>query len=94
MFPPDEILWLLNTHVSHKLPSGSFAPHPRVNISHTVVLRQGILAAWFFTSVKDGSERLACPSRVPPTRRSAPQVTTAFRRQKEKATQLVGVKCY
>jgi hypothetical protein len=73
MFPPDEILWLLNTHVSHKLPSGSFAPHPRVNIPHTVVLRQGILAAWFFTSVKDGSELPECPtSDVPPTRRSTP----------------------
>ena len=55
MFPPDEILWCLNTHVAHKLPSGGFAPHPRVNIAHTVVLRQGILAAWFFTSIKDGS---------------------------------------
>ena len=55
MFPPDEILWCLNTHVAHKLPSGGFAPHPRVNIAHTVVLRQGSLAAWFFTSIKDGS---------------------------------------
>jgi hypothetical protein len=54
MFPPDEMLWLLNTHVTHKLPGGGFAPHPRVNIAHTVVLRQGILAAWFFTSIKDG----------------------------------------
>jgi hypothetical protein len=55
MFPPDEVLWCLNTHVGHKLPSGGFAPHPRVNIAHTVVLRQGILAAWFFTSIKDGT---------------------------------------
>jgi hypothetical protein len=55
MFPPDEVLWCLNTYVSFKLPSGGFAPHPRVNIAHTVVLRQGILAAWFFTSLKDGS---------------------------------------
>jgi hypothetical protein len=55
MFPPDEMLWCLNMHVAHKLPSGGFAPHPRVSIAHTVVLRQGILAAWFFTSVKDGS---------------------------------------
>ncbi len=54
MFPPDEVLWCLNTYVSHKLPSGGFAPHPRVNVAHTVVLRQGILSAWFFTSVKDG----------------------------------------
>jgi hypothetical protein len=55
MFLPDEMLWCLNTHVTHKLPNGNFAPHLRVSIPHTVVLRQGILAAWFFTSLKDGS---------------------------------------
>jgi hypothetical protein len=55
MFPPDEMLWCLNTRLTQKLPGGLLAPHVRVNIAHTVVLRRGILAAWFFTSVKDGS---------------------------------------